>query len=142
MMANGFKVMILITVIILVIVMTSIFNTMNVNLSSLEQRRNEFAQLRAIGMTQKSLLKTVVLEGGIVWIVSCVLGVVLGLVVEIALYKVLFSFVYSGGIHVAWLAIIITVVLEFIVLCGTNIKFFKDMQLNIAEELMRNGDGG
>ena len=142
MMANGFKVMILITVIILVIVMTSIFNTMNVNLSSLEQRRNEFAQLRAIGMTQKSLLKTVVLEGGIVWIVSCVLGVVLGLVVEIALYKVLFSFIYSGGIHVAWLAIIITVVLEFIVLCGTNIKFFKDMQLNIAEELMRNGDGG
>ena len=118
----------------------SLLNTMNVTISGLQMRRNEFAQLRALGMTKRSLLKAILLEGGIVWIISSIVGIVVGLAIEYAIYRTLMVHVINASMNIFWPGIIITAVLSFIVLCGSNYVFFKQMKLDVAEELTRSGE--
>ena len=66
---NLIKKVIIFAMIIMVFVLVSAFNTVNVTISNLHLRKYEFAQLRAIGMTKRGVLKAVLLEGGIVWII-------------------------------------------------------------------------
>ena len=123
-----------------ILVIISLLNTVNVTISSLQTRRNEFAQLRSIGMTKKSLLKAVLLEGGIVWIVSTILGIVIGILVEFALYKSLIVLIIDADMIIVWPVIILTSILSLLVLCGSNYIIFKQMKLNVAEELTRSGE--
>ena len=125
---------------ILVIILVSAFNTMNTAISNLNLRRNEFAQLRALGMTKRSLLKAVILEGGIVWIVSSIIGIIGGLIVEYFIHIDLFRYIIATDFYIPWIPIIVAILLEFIVLCGTNIITIRDMKLDIAEELTKSGE--
>ncbi|MBO4862923.1 MAG: FtsX-like permease family protein [Eubacterium sp.] len=136
----GVKTLILIALAMVVIIMISILNTMNVNISSLQMRRNEFAQLRSIGMTRRSLLKVVLLEGGIVWIISTIVGLIIGLIIEYWFYTTLVTLLINSGMYICWPAIIITALLSLVVLCGSNYIFFKQMKLNVAESLTRSGE--
>lgn len=126
--------------VIFIIVLVSAFNTMNSAISNLELRRNEFAQLRALGMTKRSLLKTVLLEGGIVWIISSILGITIGCIIEYYLHQELIRYIVSTDFYIAWLPVVAAMLLEFIVLCGTNVVVFRNMKLDIATELTRSGE--
>ena len=113
---------------------------MNVSISSLQTRRNEFAQLRALGMTKRSLLKAVLLEGGIVWIVSTIQGIVFGILIQWMLYRTLLILIINSPFRIFWLGIIVASLLSIVVLCGSNYVFFNQMKLNVAEELTRSGE--
>lgn len=126
--------------VILVVVLVSAFNTMNTAISNLQLRRNEFAQLRALGMTKGSLLKAVTLEGGIVWIISSILGIAGGTIVEYYMYKELLRLVVATDFTISWGAVIIAMLLELIVLCGTNMYVIRNMKLDVASELTRSGE--
>ncbi|MBR6402087.1 MAG: ABC transporter permease [Eubacterium sp.] len=125
---------------IIVIIIISILNTMNVTISGLQTRRNEFAQLRSIGMTKRSLLKAVLLEGGIVWIISTVLGVILGTGIEYILYLKILRYIIGSSMVIFWPGIIAVAILSLIVLCGSNYVFFNQMNLIVGEELTRSGE--
>ena len=58
-------------IIITVIAIVNIFNTISTNLLL---RKKEFATLKAIGMTEKQLAKTVILEGTLYGIISAIVG--------------------------------------------------------------------
>ncbi len=126
--------------VILIIVLVSAFNTMNTSISNLQLRRNEFAQLRALGMTKRSLLKAVLLEGGIVWIISSILGIIGGLIVGYYMHVELIRYIVYSDYYIAWIPIILAMVLELLVLCGTNYVVIRDMRLDIASELTRSGE--
>lgn len=140
MMVTAVKTMAEVMALLAILVIISLLNTVNVTISSLQTRRNEFAQLRAIGMTKKSLLKAVLLEGGIVWIIATVLGILLGIAIEIALYKTLVVLIIDADMVIVWPVIILVALLSFVVLCGSNYIIFKQMNLNVAEELTRSGE--
>ena len=125
---------------IIILIIISLLNTMNVTISSLQTRRNEFAQLRALGMTKKSLLKAVLLEGGIVWIVSTIQGIIFGILIQWILYSTLIKFLINSPFKIFWPGIIVAALLSFVVLCGSNYVFFNQMKLNVGEELTRSGE--
>lgn len=137
---DGMKQFLTVGMIIIIVILISTFNTMNAAISNLQLRKNEFAQLRAIGMTKRGLLKTVILEGGIVWIISSFLGISIGLVIEFLLHKYIMIYLVRSDMNIAWIPILIAMILEFAVLCGTNIICFRDMELNVANELIRSGE--
>ena len=127
-------------VVILIIVLVSSFNTMNTAISNIQLRRNEFAQLRALGMTKNGLMKAVVLEGGIAWFTSSVLGLIVGLAIQYYIHSRILVLIINSNMIIAWIPILVTILLEFIVLCGTNIVCIRGMNLNVANELTRSGE--
>lgn len=129
-----------IVAILVVLIIVSLLNTMNVTISGLQTRRNEFAQLRSLGMTKKGLLKAVILEGGIVWIISTLLGILLGIGIEYILQITIVRLIINSDMYIFWPGILISSLLGLVVLCGSNYVFFKQMNLNIAEELTRSGE--
>ncbi len=140
MIATNVRYILEIVAILVVLIIISLLNTMNVTISGLQTRRNEFAQLRSLGMTKKGQLKAVMLEGGIVWIISTLLGLFLGLGIEYILQIMLVRLIINSDMYIFWPGILISSLLGLIVLCGSNYVFFKQMNLNIAEELTRSGE--
>lgn len=134
------KAILVIVIVIIVLIFISLLNTLNVNISSLQTRRNEFAQLRSLGMTKKSLLKAVLLEGGIVWIISVIWGMILGFGIEFIMYKLIFRLLISTDMYLFWPGIVVTAILSLVVLVGSNYVFFNQMNLNVAQELTRSGE--
>ena len=134
------KAILVIVIVIIVLIFISLLNTLNVNISSLQTRRNEFAQLRSLGMTKNSLLKAVLLEGGIVWIISVIWGMILGFGIEFIMYKLIFRLLISTDMYLFWPGIVVTAILSLIVLVGSNYVFFNQMKLNVAQELTRSGE--
>jgi ABC-type antimicrobial peptide transport system permease subunit len=137
---EGVKYIIGVVLILFVLISISILNTLNVTISGLQMRRNEFAQLRSLGMTKRSLLKAVLLEGGIVWIIATIIGIVLGIGIEYVTYITLMRLIINSSMYIFWPGIIITAILSLLVLAGSNYIFFNQMKLDIAEELLRSGD--
>ena len=137
---SSIKILLLVGIGIFIVVLVSALNTINAAISNLQLRRNEFAQLRAIGMTKKSLTKAVVLEGGIVWIISSIIGLALGIAIEYVLYNEVMIHVLGTNFSLTWLPIVVAMILELAVLCGTNVLCIRDMKLNVASELTRSGE--
>jgi ABC-type antimicrobial peptide transport system permease subunit len=126
--------------IIFVIVFVNCLNIYNVTMSNIAQRQNEFAQLRAIGMTKSGLFKAVVLEGVIMWFLACVIGVIGGLAIEYMIHHYILFYIIGQGLFINRPAIIVAMVLSFIVLVGAYYFPMKRMRLDVAEELMRSGE--
>ncbi|MBR6404285.1 MAG: hypothetical protein IKS48_12960 [Eubacterium sp.] len=91
-------------------------------------------------MTKKSLTKAVVLEGGIVWIISSIVGLALGIAIEYVLYNEVMIHVLGTNFSLTWLPIVVAMLLELAVLCGTNVLCIRDMKLNVASDLTRSGE--
>jgi predicted lysophospholipase L1 biosynthesis ABC-type transport system permease subunit len=91
-------------------------------------------------MTKKSLLKAVLLEGGIVWIISVIWGMILGFGIEFIMYKLIFRLLISTDMYLFWPGIFVTAILSLVVLVGSNYVFFNQMNLNVAQELTRSGE--
>ena len=91
-------------------------------------------------MTKKSLLKAILLEGGIVWILSAIIGIIGGTIVAYSLYRMFAGYVIATRFTMFWIPIIVAMILSLLVLCGTNYICFKDMKLDIATELTQSGE--
>jgi ABC-type transport system, involved in lipoprotein release, permease component len=126
--------------IILIIVIVNCINIINVTLGNVALRRNEFAQLRALGMTKYSLFKAVILEGVIMWIISCVIGLVLGAAIQYMIYKYILAYVVNQAFTLNWILIISAMLISFAFLCGSYYFPMKRMRLDVAEELMKSGE--
>ena len=135
-----FKPIVYAGVVILVIVLVNCLNIFNVTMSNIALRRNEFAQLRAIGMTKSSLFKGVILEGVIMWITACILGMAAGIALEYMIYKYMLQYLVYAEFSIYWPIIAVALVLSFIVLVGAYYFPMKRMKLDVAEELMRSGE--
>lgn len=134
------KVVLEVVAVLFILIMISLLNTLNVTISGLQMRRNEFAQLRSLGMTKRSLLKAVLLEGGIVWIIATIIGIVLGIGIEYVTYITLMRLIINSSMYIFWPGIIIASILSLLVLAGSNYVFFKQMKLDVAGELIRSGE--
>ena len=137
---NIFKPVVYAGVVILIIVLVNCLNIFNVTMSNIALRRNEFAQLRAIGMTKSSLFKGVILEGVIMWITACILGMAAGIAIEYFIYKYMLQYLVYAEFSIYWPVIAVALVLSFIVLVGAYYFPMKRMKLDVAEELMRSGE--
>ena len=128
------------SIIVLIIVLVNCLNIINVTVGNLALRRNEFAQLRAIGMTKAKLFKAVILEGFIMWLTACIIGVAVGGAIQYMLYKNVMILLIDQEFTFNVIHIIIAMLLSFAVLCGAYYFPMKRMRLDVAEELMRSGE--
>lgn len=128
------------SLIIMIIVIVNCLNIINVTVGNLALRRNEFAQLRAIGMTKSGLFKTVMLEGFIMWLTACIIGVAIGGAVQYMIYKNIMRFIIEQEFTFNIIPIIFAMLLSLAVLCGAYYFPMKRMRLDVAEELMRSGE--
>lgn len=124
---------------VIVILSVSSLNIVNTTASNLYLRRQEFAQLRAIGVSVRELRKMVMLEGVISVICANVVGDVLGFAVMMPLAKaalVLFMVKLTFPI----IGAVIGFVLSVLVMCGSIYIPMKRMSNRIADDLNATGD--
>ena len=124
---------------VIVILSVSSLNIVNTTASNLYLRRQEFAQLRAIGVSVRELRKMVMLEGVISVICANVVGDVLGFAVMMPLAKaalVLFMVKLTFPI----IGAVIGFVLSVLVMCGSIYIPMKRMTNRIADDLNAAGD--
>ena len=124
---------------VIVILSVSSLNIVNTTASNLYLRRQEFAQLRAIGVSVRELRKMVMLEGVISVICANVVGDVLGFAVMMPLAKaalVLFMVKLTFPI----IGAVIGFVLSVLVMCGSIYIPMKRMSNRIADDLNAAGD--
>lgn len=124
---------------VIVILCVSSLNIINTTASNLYLRRQEFAQLRAIGVSVRELRKMVMLEGVISVICANVVGDVLGFAVMMPLAKaalVLFMVKLTFPI----IGAVIGFVLSVLVMCGSIYIPMKRMSNQIADDLNAAGD--
>ena len=124
---------------VIVILCVSSLNIINTTASNLYLRRQEFAQLRAIGVSVRELRKMVMLEGVISVICANVVGDVLGFAVMMPLAKaalVLFMVKLTFPI----IGAVIGFVLSVLVMCGSIYIPMKRMTNRIADDLNAAGD--
>ena len=124
---------------VIVILSVSSLNIVNTTASNLYLRRQEFAQLRAIGVSVRELRKMVMLEGVISVICANIVGDVLGFAVMMPLAKaalVLFMVKLTFPI----IGAVIGFVLSVLVMCGSIYIPMKRMSNRIADDLNAAGD--
>lgn len=124
---------------VIVILCVSSLNIVNTTASNLYLRRQEFAQLRAIGVSVRELRKMVMLEGVISVICANIVGDVLGFAVMMPLAKaalVLFMVKLTFPI----IGAVIGFVLSVLVMCGSIYIPMKRMSNRIADDLNAAGD--
>lgn len=124
---------------VIVILSVSSLNIVNTTASNLYLRRQEFAQLRAIGVSVRELRKMVMLEGVISVICANIVGDVLGFAVmmplaraALVLFMVKLTFPIIGAV--------IGFVLSVLVMCGSIYIPMKRMTNRIADDLNAAGD--
>lgn len=134
--------LILIAFIIFVIVMINCINIANTSAASLHMRRKEFAQLKAMGMTDKGLTKAVILEGILALIFATIIGVVVGMGLVMLLDKLLFSIfvIVEGMLKFPWFAVILGFVLSGLVLVGSLYIPLRNMKKSLQAELTLSGE--
>ncbi len=121
--------------IVLVFILINIINSIIITRSNLRLRTNEMAQLRALGMTKKSLYKTVMLEGFIVWFRAVLFGIPLGIIVHLWLYYAVIQYVFYVEFSLAIWAIVLGLVFSALAYIYSNYKYVKNMRLDVAKEL-------
>ena len=136
------KMFLLMAFIIFMVVALNCINIANTSAASLHMRRKEFAQLKAMGMTDKGLTKAVILEGVIALFFSAVIGIVIGMGLMIFLYKTLFVqiMMINGLLSFPWFAVILGLVLSGIVLIGSLYVPLRNMKKSLQAELTLSGE--
>lgn len=116
----------------------SIINVFNIITSNIRLRRNEFAELKAIGMSQKQINKMLRLEGLFYGTTSIILGGIISVIILYALYNnMLDTEIYSFTISIP--QILLTIILTYLVIF-ISIKFAKRKMKkeNISEVIREN----
>lgn len=120
---------------VLFVVLISCINIVNTTASNIHLRRQEFAQLRVIGVSKKGLVKMVILEGVISAVFANVIGAVIGLLVSYGLFRMTLTMIYGFQYRLPWEAVLISIVVSSLVLCGSVYIPLKKLDGNMADSL-------
>lgn len=120
---------------VLFVVLISCINIVNTTASNIHLRRQEFAQLRVIGVSKKGLVKMVILEGVISAVFANVIGAVIGLSVSYGLFRLTLTMIYGFQYRFPWEAILISIAVSSLVLCGSIYIPLKKLDGNMADSL-------
>ncbi|MCM1159412.1 MAG: hypothetical protein NC300_12010 [Bacteroidales bacterium] len=121
------------------IVLMTTFNIINTAASNLHLRKKELAQLRVLGISKKGLMKIVMLEGVIEAIVANLLGMLLGVAISYGCYQILMA-LNGMKYYFPVAAVIFSILLSLIILCGSIYVPLKGMKQDVAEDLATGGD--
>lgn len=127
-------------VFVVFIVMMSAFNIINTAASSLHLRKKEMAQLRVIGVSQKQLMKMVMLEGVITTAVANGIGMVLGMVIHLGAFGRLYRDLLGIEYRFPLVAAVLGVLLSALLLCGSVYVPLKGLKLDMASDLATGGE--
>lgn len=123
----------------LFIAVVSSVNIINTTASNIHMRRKEFAQLRVIGVSQKRLMKMVLLEGIISTIVANFWGFLVGNLVSYGVFifaEMIFGLEYT----IPWLGMLLGLLFSMAVLCGSVYVPMRTMKQNLAGDLAASGE--
>lgn len=124
---------------VLYLVFLNILNILNSTSANMHLRRKEFAQLRVLGMSKKSLLQTIFVEGLLTCFWAGVLGLVIGYFGSIGirdLINTIFYIEYSFRWDIYALALVGSV----IIYCGFTYLIVRHMKVGMAEELRNSNE--
>ncbi len=124
---------------VLFVVIIHLLNVSNTTASDLHLRRKEFAQLRVLGMSQKRLIYTVMLEGIITAFLADVFGVILGY----GIIKAAITFINMGyyvPLSFSWGTCILMLIVNTVIICLTIYLPIKGMKIDMAEQLQAAGE--
>lgn len=120
-------------VFVLFVVLISCINIINTTASNIHLRRQEFAQLRVIGVSKRGLVKMVLLEGVISSILANLIGIIVGVSISYGMVRMSLTILYGYQYHIPWEGILIGLVISTIVLCGSIYLPLKKLDNNMAE---------
>lgn len=126
--------------IVLFIVAMSIFNMINTTSSDIYLRRKELAQLRVLGVSKKKLYKMVMLEGVIQTILSCVIGIVSGILLGFGLYEPIIVTIYGYHYVFPIFEALLSVIVTMLILCGAVYFPLKRLPNDVASDLATAGE--
>jgi len=133
------KVIVIAAIVILVILAINLVNIINTCTSNIYLRRREFAELRAIGVSEKGLTKMVLLEGFIMGGMAMFFGTAAGIGLGYLLHRRLLSLLYTTSFSVPWIAILAVFVLLLICLVAALYRPLKAVRGTLAENLILSG---
>lgn len=136
---NTRKKMLYIQVFTMLMVIVTTINIINTSAGNLYIRRQELAQLRAIGVSKKRLCRIVMLEGIITVIIANVIGWILGFGCLIPIQDVL-NVMYGAKLSYPVITAALGLVISIIVLCGSVYFPIKRMSSGMLDHLNAGGD--
>ena len=102
-------------------------------------RRKEFAQLRVIGVSQKELMKMVLLEGVITTLVANIWGQFIGNIVNFGIFYYI-KLVFGIKYEIPWIGMLLGLLVSMIVLCGSVYVPMRSVKQNLASDLASGGE--
>lgn len=110
-------------------ILISILNIINNRSSNILNRKKEFGMLMAIGMKKKNLIKSILFEGIISWIISCAISIPISYLILKILYNV---YIVESGlspvnipIKIFIWGVLILLIISILTMIGPIIKFNK-----------------
>ena len=136
------KVLLLLAFIIFTVVLINCINIVNTSAANLHMRRKEFAQLKAMGMTDRGLTKAVILEGVIALFFSAIIGISIGMAIMKYMDYMLFveMAMIKGLVSFPWIAVIFGLLLSATVLIGSLYIPLRNMKRSLQGELTLSGE--
>lgn len=119
------------------IILMNLLNIINITFSNMYLRRTEFAQLRVLGMSEKRLLYTVLLEGVITAIGAALVGLALGYG-ALYLVKSLVNLIYYMECRFPWEAYIGAAAAGLVLLCVCVFTGVKSAKMSMVDSLAGN----
>ena len=121
------------------VVLVSSVNIINTTASNIHMRRKEFAQLRVIGVSQKELMKMVLLEGVITTLVANIWGQFIGNIVNFGIFYYI-KMVFGIKYEIPWIGMLLGLLVSMIVLCGSVYVPMRSVKQNLASDLASGGE--
>lgn len=125
--------------VVFIMLMTA-FNVINTTASNLHLRRKEFAQLRVIGVSQKGIMKMVMLEGVIETFVACLIGIILGTLLSWLTFHLLITMIFGLPFKFPLLAAILAFFASTLILCGSAYMSLRNAKQSMVNDLATGGD--
>lgn len=121
-------------VLISLIVIANVFNTISTNILL---RRQEFAMLKSVGMTKKSLNKMMNYECVFYGIKGLIFGIIMAVIATYAMFNVM-SDGFNVGFYIPVQSIVVVVISIFIVVFASMIYTMKKIKKDNVIETLRN----
>lgn len=136
---NTKKKMVYVQVFTMLMLIVTTINIINISAGNLYIRRQELAQLRAIGVSKKRLCRIVWLEGVITAIIANVIGWILGFGCLIPIRSAL-NVIYRVDLSYPVIAAVVGLVASIIVLCSSVYFPIKRLSNGVLDNLNAGGD--
>ncbi|MGX4600711.1 ABC transporter permease [Faecalimicrobium sp. JNUCC 81] len=122
--------------VIVILFVISIFNIINNVSYNLTSRTSEFGMLRAVGISEKDFKNMIIFEGLLYGIISSIIVIVLGVLLQIRMYKTYGFESYGMEFELVYGAYILVVITNVVVgLIATYLPSRKIKQSNIVEAI-------